>query len=236
MNASPAGRFGVALDVTLDLPLASLGSRALAQLLDMVLLQTVQIAILLLGALLAGLAGLAAEDAPTWVFAGVLILMFCLQWGWFAAWELAWEGQTPGKRALGLRVVADDGSTAGTVAILLRNLLRTVDFFPAGYLLGLLVMFFHPQSKRVGDLAAGTLVVSETRAPVRRRRWPAGLRAPELQLLGVWFERLPALSPDRRHPLASKLVERLRGTNPELLGGLPEDPVEALAALCPEEP
>lgn len=235
MNELPAGRFGVALDVTLDLPLASLGSRALAQLLDMVLLQTVQASVVLAGLGIAALSGLAVEDAPRWVLALLVVVVFCLQWGWFAGWELAWEGQTPGKRLLRLRVVSDDGGTPGALAILLRNLLRTVDFFPGGYLLGVLVMFFHPQAKRVGDLAAGTVVVSEARAPERRRRWPAGLRPAELRLLGSWLDRRASLAPDRRALLAAKLVDRLRETNPELLAGAPEDPEAALLAVCPEE-
>lgn len=235
--ASPRdGAFGVSLDVTLDLPLASLGSRALAQLLDFLLLQLVQLAV---GAV--GLAALAAagwagvKDASTWVIVAFAIVMFSIQWGWFAAWELAWDGQTPGKRALGLRVVADDGSAAGTVAILLRNLLRTVDFLPGGYCLGMVVMFFHPQSKRVGDLAGGTVVVAEGRVEGTTRRWPEGLAPADVQVVEQYFGHAWGLTPERRRELAGKLLARLATRHPELVRGLPEDPVEAIEAAFPRE-
>lgn len=232
------GQFGVALDVTLDLPLASLGSRALAQVLDVCLLQVVQIAVVLTGLALMAAAGITfGESATTWVVVVFLVVLFSIQWGWFAAWELAWEGQTPGKRALGLRVVADDGGAAGTVAILVRNLLRTVDFLPGGYCLGVLVMFFHPQSKRVGDLAGGTVVVVEGR-PTRevRRVWPSGLGAADVRLVERFFAEAWSLAPERRAELGRLLLARLAERHPGLVRDVPEDPVAALLALFPEAP
>ncbi len=236
--ASPrAGQFGVSLDVTLDLPLASLGSRALAQLIDLLLLQTIQIVIGLLGLFVLGGAGWVGwKDASTWVVVAFAIVMFSIQWGWFAAWELAWEGQTPGKRVLGLRVVADDGSAAGTVAILVRNLLRTVDFLPGGYCLGMVVMFLHPQSKRVGDLAGGTVVVVEGQLQVEAgRRWPPGIGADDVQVAERFFAQAWGLTPERRRELAGKLVARLTARYPEVFRGLPDDPIEALEAAFPRE-
>jgi uncharacterized RDD family membrane protein YckC len=238
MVSSRDGRFGVSLDVTLDLPLASLGSRALAQLVDSCLLAVVQLAV-------AGAAGLAylalgfsgIDDVGTWPLVAFVVVMFCIQWGWFAAWELGWEGQTPGKRLLGLRVVADDGAAAGTVAILVRNLLRTVDFLPGGYCLGMVVMFLNPQSKRVGDLAGGTVVVVEGRGrsgPVRA--WPEGLSAAEVQVVEAFFAQAATLHPERRHALAARLIARLGDAHPELVRGAPEDPVSALHGLFPPEP
>jgi len=91
-----------------------------------------------------------------------LILLFVLDWGYGVLFESLWSGQTPGKRALGLRVVKDGGYPVGFIDALLRNLLRAADFLPLGYLLGLLSMASDRTAKRIGDRVAGTMVVIET--------------------------------------------------------------------------
>lgn len=85
-----------------------------------------------------------------------------LGWSYFVILEWLWEGQTLGKRLFGLRVISGDGSPASFTAILIRNLVRVVDFLPGVYGLGLLVIVLSGRSQRLGDLAAGTFVV---RAP-----------------------------------------------------------------------
>ncbi len=75
--------------------------------------------------------------------------------------EWLWDGQTPGKRWLGLRVMQSDGMMAGTWAIFVRNLLRAVDFLPSMYGLGALVAIINPHNRRIGDLVAGTVVARE---------------------------------------------------------------------------
>lgn len=83
--------------------------------------------------------------------------------GYYIGFEWMWSGQTPGKRALKLRVMSDSGGPAGTGAIFVRNILRVVDILPglACYGLGGLVMFVNRRAKRIGDYAAGTIVVRE---------------------------------------------------------------------------
>ena len=94
---------------------------------------------------------------------GVLVLLtFFVTWSYFVLLEWLWQGQTVGKRLYGLRVIRDDGAPAGFLAVLIRNLLRLVDFLPFFYGLGLLVIIVTPRSQRLGDIAAGTYVV---RAP-----------------------------------------------------------------------
>jgi uncharacterized RDD family membrane protein YckC len=88
-----------------------------------------------------------------------LILTFALEWFYPVLFELGLSGATPGKRSLGLRVVMDSGLPVTPAASLLRNLLRAADFLPAAYGFGLAAMLLRGDFKRIGDLAAGTLVV-----------------------------------------------------------------------------
>ena len=86
---------------------------------------------------------------------------FILYWAYYILFELLWGGQSPGKRLVGLRVVRIDGTPAAPGQIIIRNIMRLVDLFPAFYATGLVTMFLNSQSRRLGDLAAGTLVVRE---------------------------------------------------------------------------
>ena len=88
-----------------------------------------------------------------------LILWFALEWFYPVLFELLPGGATPGKRALGLRVTMDSGLPITPAASLLRNLLRTADFLPFAYGLGLATVLMRSDFKRLGDIAAGTIVV-----------------------------------------------------------------------------
>ena len=96
---------------------------------------------------------------------GTLLSLFLIEWGYFVAFEAGWNGTTPGKRALRLRVVKAGGYPLSFMDAVLRNLLRTADFLPVGYLLGLVAMTWDGRFARLGDRAAGTMVVIED--PVR---------------------------------------------------------------------
>ncbi|HEX6268370.1 MAG TPA: RDD family protein [Burkholderiales bacterium] len=89
----------------------------------------------------------------------VLLAGFFVEWLLPAWFEAVWRGQTPGKRAMGLAVLNDDGTPVRWPGALTRNLLRAVDFLPFLYGLGLLAMLTSRDFKRLGDLAAGTVVV-----------------------------------------------------------------------------
>jgi uncharacterized RDD family membrane protein YckC len=97
--------------------------------------------------------------------AGTLLALFLLEWVYYVAFEAGWNGTTPGKRALRLRVVKAGGYPLSFMDAVLRNLLRTADFLPVGYLLGLVAMNWDGRFARLGDRAAGTMVVIED--PVR---------------------------------------------------------------------
>jgi uncharacterized RDD family membrane protein YckC len=145
--------------VDLAYDVAGIGSRCLAAVIDTLLL------LLILGALGAALFITLGQLVPVSVQSLVLavwaLLSFAGFWGYYLAFELAWGGQTPGKRLLGLRTVREGGRPITASASAIRNLVRVADFIPFGYGLGALVMFADQRSRRLGDLAAGTLVVRE---------------------------------------------------------------------------
>ncbi|MGB8644956.1 MAG: RDD family protein [Anaerolineae bacterium] len=90
----------------------------------------------------------------------VLLVMFLLWFGYYIVFEIFMGGQSPGKRLLNLRVIKENGYPLGVVDCIIRNLVRVVDFIPFGYGVGVIVMFLNDRSKRLGDFAAGTLVVN----------------------------------------------------------------------------
>jgi len=90
-----------------------------------------------------------------------LVLLFLLEWFYPVAFEVLAQGKTPGKNLIGLRVINDDGTPIGWDTSVVRNLLRAADFLPAFYVVGLISMLCEKDFKRLGDIAAGTLVIHE---------------------------------------------------------------------------
>jgi uncharacterized RDD family membrane protein YckC len=118
------------------------------------------------------------------------IAFFLIQWGYFAVSEALWSGRTLGKKVVGLRVVREDGHPIDATAAVLRNLLRAADFLPFGYALGVVVMSRDRKFRRLGDLAAGTMVVAEER---KRQAVPFTLSPPPGADEIAWIDRMPAL-------------------------------------------
>lgn len=140
----------------------------------------------------------------------VLIGFFLLEWLYPVAFELARGGATPGKSALGLKVVMDSGLPVTPGASLARNLLRTADFMPLAYGLGFICMLTRSDFRRIGDIAAATLVVHRPRAapaavlPQVQPRVPAmALSQREQAVLIALAARAPLLTGSRLHELAS---------------------------------
>jgi len=143
--------------VSFHYEVAGLISRACAWLIDQVLLWTLRIALgMALGSVLPGGLGTAAA----------LIGYFAVDFGYFVLAELWMTGQTPGKKAFRLRVIADDGTRLTGTAVLIRNLLRMVDTLPMFMVLGGSVALCERHHRRLGDLAAGTLVIREAGATI----------------------------------------------------------------------
>ena len=142
--------------VAFQYEIAGIGSRFLAQMVDMVIVFTIGLVIAVAAAALGAL----LNSAQVGLLVGV-ILGFILLAGYFLISEAALSGQTVGKRAVRLRVVGDQGQpiTLGQAAI--RNLVRIVDFLPLLYGIGIITLFISGRGKRLGDFAAGTLVVRD---------------------------------------------------------------------------
>ncbi len=145
------------------------------------------------------------------------IVLFLVQWWYMVLFEVLNQGRTPGKQWMGLRVVHDDGTPVGWAASLTRNLLRAVDLLPFGYMLGALSCLWHPSFKRLGDLAAGTLVVYREKPRARPElpsaapaAAPFALHTDERQALIAFAERHDSLSQARRQELAQLLAEPLQ--------------------------
>jgi uncharacterized RDD family membrane protein YckC len=154
--------------VAIEFPVAGIGSRFLALLLDYIL-QGVAAGLVLLFLVLVSLGvpssvktGAAVAESPTvekWIIAILILIPFLFHWGYFTLFEAFWNGQTPGKRTLKLRVIQQTGRPIGLFESMTRNLIRIVDSLPAMYLVGAISIFFSRRQQRLGDLVAGTLVV-----------------------------------------------------------------------------
>jgi uncharacterized RDD family membrane protein YckC len=142
--------------ILLELRPAGLSARFCAFLIDWV----IRLAILYTASVTALVAG--AIGVSFW-----LILLFALEWFYPVAFELTAAGATPGKRVFRLRVVMDNGLPVTPAAAITRNLLRVADFLPFGYGFAVVSMMLRRDSKRLGDIAAATLVVHDAR-PARR--------------------------------------------------------------------
>jgi uncharacterized RDD family membrane protein YckC len=161
-------------NVPITFEMAGIGSRFGAMLVDLLIQVVVYIAGLIGGVILAQF--FEFFQAGNVVLALMIIGGFLLVFGYFIFFETLWNGQTPGKRAFHLRVIRDGGYPITFAAAATRNLVRIADFLPVSYAAGALSTFFHPQYKRLGDMAAGTVVVKERELG---NVWQLGIRAPK---------------------------------------------------------
>lgn len=224
---------------------AGIGSRCLAAVVDTLLIITLQVA--LGAAIMAGSAALNADEAGigSLLFAVWALISFVILWGYYLLFELLWNGQSPGKRMFGLRVVREGGRPITLVASALRNLIRVIDFLPLLYGLGALVMFADRRSRRLGDFAAGSLVVREGTAislesltqsatpvvvPPRLPDAPPTPLLPNLHLISPeqydlaqdFLRRRAELEATRRTNLATRLAHSLRNQIGLTSDGSPE--------------
>lgn len=218
-------------EIDLHLEVANAGSRTLAMLADLGICGVVLLTVYVAGSLV----DMNVTDWFTRVGANamtilLLLLVFCAQWLYFFTFEWRWNGQTPGKRLLHLRVIKMDGAPVSWVDVLLRNLSRPIDSFGPTGLIGLLMIFVSPRAQRLGDLMARTLVIHET--PIDWSIFDetgdlAAAHAPSIELTSAQWEllhrflnRRNKLPGDVRARLASSVYSNLKplaaGTDLEL--------------------
>ncbi len=227
MSAPAAPRLDVATPerVSLSLPVAGIGYRCLAYLVDLALLFFFWVlAYFVFTLLVSDVVGFFQELSGL-VRSLMVLGVFATQWVYWTLCEVVLTGQTPGKRLVGIRVVCVDGSPVGAVESAVRNLVRVVDSFPLVYAVGCLSILLTRQHRRLGDLLAGTLLVREERidlnkyaavpGPVDPASLPVGaagrLASGDAELILSFLARAPWLEPAARERLGARLVERYGG-------------------------
>ena len=220
--------------VDVQFELAGVGSRMAAGLLDLLFL--------VLALLVLGIGGGAIGDtlasgsmARSWLSAVMILLTFCFVWGYFTLFEALNGGRTPGKQALGIRVVMDTGRSITPQAAVVRNLVRFIDcYVPIPVAPALLSMFLHSSNKRPGDMAAGTIVVRDHPTdwslgalPVAEETATEPLEAgsPELgeeefRLLDRFLGRINDLTPEVQVRITTDLVRRFEPRIPRRTGDM----------------
>jgi uncharacterized RDD family membrane protein YckC len=209
--------------IALELQVAGIGSRFLAIAVDTVL----QLVLYLTGFIALSL--LEAPDFLRTSFVGVagpalaILFGFSIYWGYFAAFEIFWSGQTPGKRLAGIRVIKETGRPINAFEAIGRNVLRAVDFLPAAYAVGLVCMMLNKHSRRLGDYVAGTIVVHDKQTEDVRPDWNLEAQAPgagapisritpeELQLIETYLHRRQDLDEEVRGDMSRRIVSRITG-------------------------
>lgn len=242
--------------VEVSFELAGAGSRFCAVLVDWALIFLALFCLVAAGCVvnLAGaeslfdnwMSGNGASDWVSWTNAILVILVFVITSGYYIFFELIMRGQTPGKRSLKIRTIRDDGTPVGGNEVVIRNLVRIVDFMPAFYMLGGVAIVFSPTHKRLGDIAAGTIVVKERELDYRGmtdKKAPVAPAAPEetinpeltveeRRLLVRFLQRRQELLPQARRELAERLAEPLH----EKYGGQMFAPEAYLEQLIQRRP
>jgi uncharacterized RDD family membrane protein YckC len=209
--------------IALHLRAAGIFPRAAAWAID----AAIRLVILTVLAMIFGQLGQAGEGL-------FLLALFAMMWLYPVLFEVLRDGQTIGKKAMGLRVIHANGTPVGWLASSVRNLLRTVDALPFLYGFGLLAGLFDPHSRRLGDMVAGTLVVhadkprtplAAPQVPVVASPWP--LAAVEQSAIVAYAERMGTLTSERSEELAELLPMLTQAK-----GGVAVQRLLGIAAAC----
>ena len=210
--------------VAIRYELAGLGSRFLAVMVDMIAQFAIVVVLfvaLALGApVLAKIVPVAGKNVTAWGIALLVAFLFLIFFGWFIVFETWWSGRTPGKRALGLRVVRDGGFAIDLGAAVIRNLIRIAEVALGFYTLSAVSALISNENKRLGDFAAGTIVVRERADAVpdldaylsRAARTDTGLSDPDRVLVERFLARRAMLDPAARAQLAARIASKVRPT------------------------
>jgi uncharacterized RDD family membrane protein YckC len=210
--------------IALELPLAGIGSRFLAIVIDTLIQGALYLVTGIIFVLLLPVGLSVINFLPKTLGPAIAIFVgFAIYWGYFAIFEIVWKGQTPGKRVAGIRVIKESGRPINAFEAIGRNFMRAVDMQP-GFLygIGLLSMMLNKQSRRLGDFVAGTVVVHEKPSEQVRPTWNTATETPstsggvghvtaeELVLIETYLSRRFELEPDVRLRTAIQIAERIK--------------------------
>jgi uncharacterized RDD family membrane protein YckC len=204
--------------IAISYELAGLGSRFLAVFIDF----AIQIVLLILATTIFAAIG-STHKGPRivpqpWIYAFYIFLTFLNFFGYFIIFEWLWRGQTPGKKAIGIRVVRDGGFPVDFLTVTIRNVIRAIEFGLGFYLVSAISTLVSKENKRLGDFAAGTIVVREGKRAARGYRLQvidARLDHDERALIERYIERRAMLGTSARNRIATELAQRLRAKFPE---------------------
>jgi uncharacterized RDD family membrane protein YckC len=208
--------------VALDFALASIGSRFLALAVDTLIQTAATIALVALGLGLLSLVSVNLQAAGPWLLAALFLAYFLIYNAYFAVFEALWNGQTPGKRVIGLRVISTTGRPISVFEAILRNVVRIADQLPGIYAIGIVSIFVTERNQRLGDLAAGTVVVHERAVEERdldlrleapaapTRHGAAKLLPEEAAVIELFLRRRGQLADYERSRRARQVAERIR--------------------------
>jgi len=195
--------------VSIEMPLAGIGSRFIALLVDYLIWFAGLLIVVLASSVVIPAIHAFDRVSETWAEAVVIFLIFLLNWGYFTLFEAFWNGRTPGKRVARIRVIQRSGRAIGLFESMARNLIRYVDQLPFFY------AFVTKQHQRLGDLAAGTLVVRDRE--IETPLWgDSGSRTFTAQ---AFAPNLPAPEPHSLVTLPAAGVAKLSPADLEVLEG-----------------
>ena len=228
--------------VSLQYDIAGIGSRGAAAIVDTAIQGVVGIVVFITliagSATSEGLFGFGGGPGGGMLILGLLaIAVLAIADGYFMLFEILWNGQTPGKRLVGVRVIRENGYPMRPIDAVIRNLVRVVDWLPAAYGIGVLTMLFNKRSKRLGDFASGTIVVRERSrgaaavvfSAVAERRG-VRLSSSDGTLVRAFLVRRASMDPQARAELAQRLSAALVQRYALSVDGDPELFLERLSA------
>ncbi len=201
--------------VAIEMPLAGIGSRFIALLVDSLIWGAGLVLVALVAILMLPAIHTFNRISAQWAEALVIFLIFLFNWGYFTLFEAFWNGRTPGKRVAKIRVIQQSGRSIGLLESMARNLVRYVDQLPFFYGVGIIAMFVTKQHQRLGDLAAGTLVVRD-REPESPLWGDTGSRTFTAQL---FHQSAPIPEPHTAVTLPALGISKLSSTDLEVLEG-----------------
>ena len=208
----------------IEFEVAGIGSRFLALAFDTLVQILAGIGLLVI-LMVAGVALPSAARSGIWFLAIIVLAYFVLYFGYFAIFEVLWNGQTPGKKKEGLRVIKDSGRPITPAEAVGRNLMRIVDQLPVLYAVGICSVLLSRQNKRLGDFVAGTIVVHEKSLLDAKPVWEATptaqprlattfgserLSPEELALVEAFLNRRSSLPSDVRFSMAEQIARQIR--------------------------